>query len=574
MECQVGDTHMHIGSNRIYEKTVDWILVAGVVGFIAFDTWIHRAALLPVLSDTLAFGVGAAIAAWCASGSGAVRLSLTFALASLVLLPPPAPLLVALAACAGGRGAGVAGLDRRGGTFAFAVLVPIAAAQFLYRSAVPLPTPLDATALLHLALLFIVIQAFSTGLGVVLSAMRDPRSSAVLPEPSRIAGEMVNAPLAWLLASMTIAASPLTAFLFGGLVLGLQVGFRELHRARTHLAETHDSLSARVTELATLHAIGREILSSLDPERVFVIVDRECRKILELDSLIIAIADRDTRQIKVAYSRRRGVKPDSPPPALGNGLAAWVVREKRALRIDDLQEGGVAVPRAADKLDSETRSVLAVPLIVEDEAIGVILVQSRIPGVYDDHLLSVLTTIAQQAAVAIENARHYEMATVDSLTGLFLRPYFFRRLEEEHKRAKRYKGSFGLLMMDLDGFKAINDRYGHLVGDRYLRAVGAIVQSRLRGPDLACRYGGDEICLLLPETDLDGAQAIAERIRSAVGGLVVHVDALAIRTTTSIGVAAFPDHAGEDLKLLLRKADEALYAAKKSGRDRVVPSAA
>jgi len=565
---------MYNSQNDIYKRTLDWILVAGVVGFITFDTWIHRATLLPVLSDTVAFGVGAAIAAWCVSGSGAVRLSLTFAMASLVLLPPPAPLLVALAACAGGRGAGVAGLDRRGGTFAFAVLVPVAAAQFLYRSAVPMPTPLDATALLHLALLLVVIQAFATGLGVVLSAVRSPSSPTTLPVPSRIAAEMVNAPLAWLLASMTLAANPLTVFIFGGLVLLLQLGFREHHRARTHLQETHDALSARVTELATLHAIGREILSSLDPERVFVIVDRECRKILELDSLIIALADRDTRQLQVAYSRRRGVEPDSPPPSIGNGLAAWVVREKRALRIDNLQEGGVAVPRAADQLDSETRSVLAVPLIVEDEAIGVLLVQSHIPSVYDDHLLSVLTTIAQQAAVAIENARHYEMATVDSLTGLFLRPYFFRRLGEEYHRAKRYHGSFGLLMMDLDGFKAINDRHGHLVGDRYLREFGAVVQSRLRGPDLACRYGGDEFCLLLPETDLDGARAIAERIRAAVGDLVVHVDALAIRTTTSIGVAAFPDHAGEDLKMLLRKADEALYAAKKSGRDRVVPSAA
>ena len=100
-------------SNDIYEKALDWILVAGVVGFIAFDTWIHRAALLPVLSDTVAFGAGAAIAAWCVAGSGAVRLALTFVLASFVLLPPPAPVLVALAACGAGRGAGVAGLDRQ-----------------------------------------------------------------------------------------------------------------------------------------------------------------------------------------------------------------------------------------------------------------------------------------------------------------------------------------------------------------------------------------------------------------------------------------------------------------------------
>jgi diguanylate cyclase (GGDEF)-like protein len=345
-------------------------------------------------------------------------------------------------------------------------------------------------------------------------------------------------------------------------------------RTRRELAEAREALHARITELATLHAIGREILSSIDPGRVFSIVERECRKIFDYDCLSIALVDRETRQIRIPHRQRRGDPASEAGNAFDEAVAAWVARYKRPLRVDDVAREASRLPRELRGAASEVRALLAVPLIVGDDVTGVLAVGSARPGAYDDHLLSVLTTVAQQAAVAIENARHYEMATVDSLTGLFLRPYFFRRLDEEYTRARRYGGAFGLLMLDLDGFKAINDRHGHLVGDRYLRALGAAVQGELRGADLACRYGGDEFCLLLPETDLSGARAIAERVRTAVAALVVHVDSLAIRTTTSIGVAAFPATRAADPKTLLRKADEALYRAKQMGRDRVVPAAA
>jgi diguanylate cyclase (GGDEF)-like protein len=174
----------------------------------------------------------------------------------------------------------------------------------------------------------------------------------------------------------------------------------------------------------------------------------------------------------------------------------------------------------------------------------------------------------------MENARHHEMATIDSLTRLFLRDYFFRRLEEEYERARRYRGSFALLMMDLDTFKEINDDHGHLAGDRYLRALGAVVRDRLRAADLACRYGGDEFCLLLPETDAAGALAFGERVRAAVSDLVVEGEGFRLRTTISVGVAFFPEHDTGDLRDLLLRADQALYQAKRAGRNRVVPFAA
>jgi len=254
-----------------------------------------------------------------------------------------------------------------------------------------------------------------------------------------------------------------------------------------------------------------------------------------------------------------------------------VIAEKRAIRVDDFRDRDADLPFRPEVADGEIRSALAVPLTVREKVIGVLSVQSRAPFAYDDAQLSVLTTIAQQAAVAMENARHHEMATVDSLTKLFLRDYFFRRLEEEHERARRYHGSFALLMLDLDGFKAINDDHGHLAGDRYLRALGALVRDHLRGADLACRYGGDEFCLLLPETDGAGAVAFGERIRSAVADLVVDPDGGRLRSTVSVGVSLFPDHDTGSLRDLFLRADRALYQAKRAGKDRVAlhaPSAA
>jgi diguanylate cyclase (GGDEF)-like protein len=345
--------------------------------------------------------------------------------------------------------------------------------------------------------------------------------------------------------------------LAGAAVVVLLVAVRHLLRSwwrdRAALRRAEGALTARTTEIATLHAIGREILATLDTERVFAIVERECRKVFDVDRFLIGVLDRDTGQTR----------------PWGGGLASWVMKEKRDLRIDDLAAGARELGLDSGAADGDIRSVLAVPLLVEGNAVGVLSVQSRRPGAYDDHQLAVLATIGQQAAVAVENARHHALATVDSLTGLYLRDTFFRRLQEEHARARRYDGAYVLLMIDLDGFKGINDREGHLAGDRYLRAAGAAIRSRLRAADLACRYGGDEFCVLLPETDLDGAAPIAERLRAAIADLVVDLDAGSVRTTCSIGAAAHPDHAGGDVRALLLRADQALYQAKRAGRDRV-----
>jgi diguanylate cyclase (GGDEF)-like protein len=489
-----------------------------------------------------------------------VRLAPSCVVAAAVALPAPYALLVAIAALVASRGSGLAGASGPGARASVAASCGALAAAVAGLAVVAFP-PLAAATTVYAALVGATI-----GIEAAMGT-RGYRGRTLLYEIANIVAATV------LLHSIRDGDA---AALLGVLALLLVATFAgaALARALDDVNATNDALASRISELATVHAIGREILATLDPQRIFAIVERECRKIFEVDFFFIGILDRDTNEIRIAYRPAGEDAPTETSRPLSDGLAAWIVREKRALRIDDASAGEQALPFRPHMVNEEVRSVLAVPLLVGERVVGVLSLQSRRPRAYDEHQLSVLATIAQQAAVAVENAHHYTLATIDSLTGLHLRDYFFRRFEEEYTRVKRYAGAFSILMLDLDGFKEINDRHGHLAGDRYLRAVGAAIRVRMRGADLACRYGGDEFCILLPETDLAGARPIAERLRQALARLVVDVEDASLRTTVSIGIASFPEHDTGELKSLLLRADQALYQAKRAGRDRVVPFAA
>jgi diguanylate cyclase (GGDEF)-like protein len=161
------------------------------------------------------------------------------------------------------------------------------------------------------------------------------------------------------------------------------------------------------------------------------------------------------------------------------------------------------------------------------------------------------------------------LSRFDSLTGLHSRDYLLAEVEQEILRASRSGRPFALLMLDLDGLKAANDRFGHASGDTLLRAVAETLRGDIRITDVGARYGGDEFVLLLPETDLNGAMLVADKVRIDVGRLALPYDGLVIRTSASIGLVTFPDD-GRTSTELLRRADLAMYEAKRRGRDQVV----
>lgn len=157
----------------------------------------------------------------------------------------------------------------------------------------------------------------------------------------------------------------------------------------------------------------------------------------------------------------------------------------------------------------------------------------------------------------------------DSLTGLYSRDYFQAQIEQELLRAARSGRSFALVMFDLDGLKAANDRFGHASGDMLLRAVADTLRGDIRITDVAARYGGDEFVLLLPETDLSGAMLVADKVRIDIGRLALPHNGLVVRTSASIGLVTYPED-GRTSTELMRRADLAMYEAKRRGRDQVV----
>lgn len=181
--------------------------------------------------------------------------------------------------------------------------------------------------------------------------------------------------------------------------------------------------------------------------------------------------------------------------------------------------------------------------------------------------------LAHQFALAYRRIKLYKeietLAITDTMTGTYTRRYFLERFEEEFKRAQARKTKLSFLMLDVDYFKKVNDQHGHLAGDEVLKEVGAVIKEGIREIDIAGRYGGEEFCVVLPETDAQGAALVAERIRKAVQAKAIKAYDTSLRVTISIGVAAFPAD-GKLPEELIDKADWSLYRAKSQGRNCVV----
>jgi diguanylate cyclase (GGDEF)-like protein len=221
--------------------------------------------------------------------------------------------------------------------------------------------------------------------------------------------------------------------------------------------------------------------------------------------------------------------------------------------------------------------LLWIPLYSEDRLLGCLSVDEprngRSPGL---ETIRALEIFANQAVAAIESARSYnearEQSIRDSLTGAYNHRHFQDVLQRELGRAERLGRPLTVLMLDIDDFKSINDRFGHPVGDAILQGIVAEIRSEVRNDmDLLARYGGDEFALVLPETPLTEAIIVAERVRRRVDERLFRMpdSHQVLRATVSIGLATYPDDSG-DKKDLIEKADAALYRAKHGGKNAVV----
>jgi diguanylate cyclase (GGDEF)-like protein len=222
-------------------------------------------------------------------------------------------------------------------------------------------------------------------------------------------------------------------------------------------------------------------------------------------------------------------------------------------------------------------NVLAEPLLAEQgEVLGVLSVARGADTPFTPAARDLFHYLCVQAAISIENADLHQLvrrqAVTDELTGLFNHRHFQEVMTAEVERARRYGDDLALIMLDLDNFKDVNDAHGHMQGDLVLREIGRVLRDTVRDVDEAARYGGEEMAVILPQTDLEGAFRFAERVRVRIEQLALpRVDGDGtVRITASLGVAALSGGRSADRDDLVAAADAALYRAKRSGKNRTV----
>ena len=286
-------------------------------------------------------------------------------------------------------------------------------------------------------------------------------------------------------------------------------------------------LKRTVEELAAFNEIGKALTSTLEIREVLKMIMQKVSELLrpQIWSLLL-VDERDGDLYFEAAVGEGAEKIKGLRVKLGEGIAGWVAREGEPVLVPDVQSDPRFTGRFDDASKFRTSSILAVPLRSKQRTLGVIELingdrnadgrPDRGPFSEDD--VRTLASIADYAAIALENARNFqrlqELPVIDDHTGLYNSRHLHRQIEVELVRARRFGHPVSIIFFDLDHFKGVNDTYGHQRGSALLREVGNLLAKRLRTVDVPVRYGGDEFVVLLPETDRDQAQLCAERLRS------------------------------------------------------------
>lgn len=263
----------------------------------------------------------------------------------------------------------------------------------------------------------------------------------------------------------------------------------------------------------------------------------------------------------------------SHPATAFDDADCWALRRSRAYRVD-APDHGLRCPHLG-RASAGMAAYACLPLTAMGKTFGLLHIGygDAIQGDAADRRHGVAVAMAEQIALALANLQLREallrQSMCDPLTGVFNRRHLQEALPRELARCRREQAPLSVLMLDVDHFKQFNDRHGHAAGDLVLKEVARAITRALRSGDVACRYGGEEFALILPDADADAAQALAERLLASVRALELRHEQRALgRITASIGVASFP-RSGEDGEAMLDAADAALYRAKQGGRDRV-----
>jgi len=300
------------------------------------------------------------------------------------------------------------------------------------------------------------------------------------------------------------------------------------------------------------------------------IVEKTIKTLGKSGRVLLFLADQHKQELMLSASNAKNDQEIKTKK--GDLFDQWVLRHKKALLIEDATKDfrfsmeGIAADYGT------FRSIISSPLVSENKVIGVLRMDFPDGFAYTQDDLRLLDIIANLAAVAVQNSLLYsrtqELAIRDGLTGLKVRRFFMENFHREVRRATRKREPLSLLMLDIDHFKNYNDKYGHSSGDIILRSIADTIIGLLDEEDIAGRYGGEEIAILLWRKNRKEAVLLAEKIRKLIKRKTIEIKKEDTRVTVSIGVAAYPKDAVTEEELI-RIADARLYEAKGQGRDRV-----
>ncbi|MDX1454085.1 MAG: diguanylate cyclase [Gammaproteobacteria bacterium] len=428
--------------------------------------------------------------------------------------------------------------------------------------------------------------------------------------------EIGTVPLGVFSAIVYNTASTEIILLYGLLLVMFMVILRRF-------AKNHWELAERVNALTGINQVGRAISTSLIIDDLAELVFQQCRKLIDFTAFFLVLYDEESDELDFRLHHNDLGRQPRKRKKRGEGAIGWIIQNNRGFLVRNWDESEHEAKQAAVIVGRTPGSVIGVPVSYDGKVLGAISVQSFKANVFDESDFHLLMTLSDQVAIAMANARmfteldsyRYELedrveqrtreieaqkqelvelseslretnaqkenllqelrrktaeldrqSKEDSLTGLYNRRFMDQRLAEEFKRAERFGHAMSVAVLDVDSFKQINDGFSHVLADDVLRKFADIIREQCRAIDIISRYGGDEFLLCLPETDVESAAVVCEKIRKAVCDFDWHDLDPGLVVTTSIGVASYD---GKDLKQALLAADAKLYEAKRGGRNRV-----
>jgi diguanylate cyclase (GGDEF)-like protein len=319
----------------------------------------------------------------------------------------------------------------------------------------------------------------------------------------------------------------------------------------------------RSRQFAFLNSVSKTAISSEDAEQMLAEIIGHIQKNFRFDHIGIGILDYATKEIEIKAEAGTTAREAGKRIPVSAGIMGKVARTGEAVFVESSD------PSQLQAVLPTSRSVLCIPITYGDTLLGVLNVESEQERTFSEEDRLVMNTLADLLATALHNSfvfqKLQQQSITDGLTSIKTRRFFWEALSGEWKRASRSGRPFSVVLIDLDKFKEVNDTFGHMEGDLVLARVGRLLEQKCRQSNVVARYGGDEFVILMPETGVEQAQILAERLR-----LWLATDPMLSehKITGSFGVASFPVH-GLSAEDIIRVADSGMYVSKKAGGDRV-----